>query len=465
MATVNSLSILTESLRTILLHMQRDIGNLTKWFNPECSSDDASQRLYLKIISQKDDLIATLKKTADELRTDLDALKTDNVNLNHQVETNAGLINALQKGVDANFLLYTKSEVQYSALQDLSATKDQTIAMKDKELETTRMTINALQTELNSLTNDDYGTSRALTNQVEVLERNLAESIAKNVALNKEAEIIQAELTNRIEIVENNLTESTAKNVTSAGLLTEWKAYGESKEKEVAEARMKEMESNERIKVLEKNLADSSAMHVTSDEVLAEWKTYGEAKEIELEKLRVDADLLREEISALNCNANRVMMQVKAEMNNIQLKLTESAAKKEQLEVEVTELKLSGHVKDEELAKAKLVIEGLHHQLTLAIKNQTTVDERTSSPKSMINEGDNSEPANENEFNYLTQHEVHLETPELALRDDSKNPKPVVPAKSEQNGNHGSASQVGLKVQLSSSAPLLYYVPGTLYPL
>lgn len=97
--------------------MQNDIGNISKWFDTTVTGDnnDGPERLHVMFIKQKDAEIAQLKLFVENLEKENEELKNEKSNLSGQIEKDNDVINALQKGTEANYKLQTNSVADLAA--------------------------------------------------------------------------------------------------------------------------------------------------------------------------------------------------------------------------------------------------------------------------------------------------------------------------------------------------------------
>lgn len=224
--------------------MQKNIGNLTKWFDPEAAVTNSEQvygqeRLHVMIIKQKDMEIARLKASEQQLLQMSQSLTNDLSNLKEQMEKQTVIINSLRKGIDASSMLNVKSESDLTACRNLIETMKLEIADKNGEKE---IEIEKLKNQLQEFpeTSAEARKSESDLADCQILMESMKLEFAdKNRS--KETEI--EKLKNQVQELNENLADARTKNVdietTNATLLdsiNQWRVYTENQSKELIAA-------------------------------------------------------------------------------------------------------------------------------------------------------------------------------------------------------------------------------------
>lgn len=342
---------------------------------------------------QKDvrSLAQFIDRTKDNENGDLremESLKKENLSLCSQIEANARLISALQRGSDAQYKLYAHSECQLTILQE-SIDKQRKVAIeKDEELATAKSTIQDLQNQLYSSGESD------LKCRIVDLNQKLDQSVAEQKSLEdqcnqwkmyaetndkKAAETSDtiSDLQKKVKMSKKLIAESNAKNGMLEEELTVLKLYGNAKDKEVKEAEkmvdglrkeldglrseFKSMVPKSDIDILQGKLTEATEKCGTLDEEMTVLKSYGDAKEKKVEAAERTVDGLRKELEGLQIEFKSMVP--KADFEMLQRKLTEMSAKSETMDAELRVLKLYGDAKEKEMKQAQTTVDGLRKEL------------------------------------------------------------------------------------------------------
>lgn len=110
----------TDSLWTMLIEMRKDIAQLHKSTNPTVPGNaielaGGSERLHVMVFKQKDEEIAQLKASIQQLQKINEISNIDQTHMKETIKSQTALINALQEGFEANSKLYAKSETDLAA--------------------------------------------------------------------------------------------------------------------------------------------------------------------------------------------------------------------------------------------------------------------------------------------------------------------------------------------------------------
>lgn len=111
-------------IQAALQNIRNDIGNLTNLFqernNETSPGNEGQERLHIVMMKQKDDEIAQLKVTIQDLRKFNDNLTNDQLKSMKQMEEQTSLIKSLQLGMEATSKLNDQYECDKIANLDLA---------------------------------------------------------------------------------------------------------------------------------------------------------------------------------------------------------------------------------------------------------------------------------------------------------------------------------------------------------
>lgn len=244
--------------------MQRNIGKITEWLDPEAAVKNNEERLHIMLFKQKDTDIARLKASEQQVMQANQSLTNDASNLKEQVEKQTTIINSLQKGVDATSMLNAKSESDLAASRGIIETMKQEVAKKNEE-------------------------NGQLKNQVLELTETLEEAQKKNV------EMINADATLK-------------------DLLNQWKDYAEKQTTELNAA-------NDKVK-------NNTGLQVELKEMKSYISGLTREMKLEMQKLEKDLTEVEQEKSQLfdqkqKCQAEVTVL--KSQIDELKQRLTNAA--------------------------------------------------------------------------------------------------------------------------------------------
>lgn len=276
---------------------------------------DNGQRLYRQILKEKDDAIDQLSKTVAELQKEIEVLKMDKVSLSVQVDGNARLVDALQKGLEANLKLSVKYEAE--------------VATKDKELENLQSTIDRLQSQSNSSNSDAV-----------------------------------PELKTIIENLQHDITEHKSKYIELETIYNQWKVYGTTKNRELEEEKDTVKELTSRNEILELNLKEATVKNEKLESMFGESKMYGTTKDKELEKYQWEINRLQHQVDSMQ-KEESILLEMKNRTEAVEKDMTELTTKNEKLQMMANEWKGYGAMKDKKLEEAQAKIDYLEKKVGL----------------------------------------------------------------------------------------------------
>ncbi|KAJ6648902.1 hypothetical protein Bhyg_04134 [Pseudolycoriella hygida] len=172
-----------------ILSIRNDMSRLTEMLQSTLVAT-GQERLHIKVINQKDEVIAQLKATVQELRQENDGFIKDLLKSKEQIEKQAALALVLQNGSEAHLKLHEQSERSLERQIAEAATTKQKM---DEELKAANRMIEKLR-EINTT-----GLVIELKAQIETLDKKLSanvqetsESIEKNEKLQKELDALKS---------------------------------------------------------------------------------------------------------------------------------------------------------------------------------------------------------------------------------------------------------------------------------
>lgn len=422
-----------------------------------------------------------MSKTVAELQKEIQLLKIDKVSLSVQVEGNAKLVDALQKGLEANLKLSAKYEAEIAVHKDLISTFEQTVATKDKEMDHLQSTVDSLQSQLNSSISDADRIVPEMKTMIEKLQHSISESQVKYIELEtvfnewkvygtakngelEEEKCTVKKLASRIEELELNLKEKTAEKENLESILGEWKMYGTTKDKEVESYQMN-------VNRLEKDMTELTAKNERLQLMVDEWKGYGAKKDELLEEEKAKVGFLEKKLGSVDEKISSIMPVMKKKIEELEQDLNAEIEKCGALEVKLKELHIYADTMAKELKEAEMLIVSLTDQINSMnhaeisgrndetneyASNHTPINTSTfletqhhveSEVTDMIIRTTTEQEQNMTINDNVTDNEGNVSLPEVASADDTVN---AVNAVQGSDLRHG--IEVRLKIQFSSGA-------------
>ncbi|KAJ6648901.1 Laminin subunit alpha-2 [Pseudolycoriella hygida] len=374
-----------------ILSIRNDMSRLTEMLQSTLVAT-GQERLHIKVINQKDEVIAQLKATVQELRQENDGFIKDLLKSKEQIEKQAALALVLQNGSEAHLKLHEQSERSLERQIAEAATTKQKM---DEELKAANRMIEKLR-EINTT-----GLVIELKAQIETLDKKLSanvqetsESIEKNEKLQKELDALKSYTVSKEEELKHlkKALEDSATTTQSMG--DELNTVNQKKDKlQVIMKKLKEENASfmialrAQIETSDANLAAAERVNSESIEAnekiqaeLDAFKTYTDDKEQDLKnvykalddleeaKRKIEDELnvtkqakenSRDEVKKLKERSTSLVFELRAQIDTLNANLTaadqvnsESKEKNVKLQAEFDELKNYTVSKDEELENA-----------------------------------------------------------------------------------------------------------------